>query len=254
MSINIKYFTVSNTTTGHITPTGNKNINWNKSQSSILSNLVNLTPVSGTPESITRDGLNTTAHMGTTYINIITEHKTTNSFESLFISDMIRITIIGGYAAYNNSIIYGFSANNTTTATNITWSVAFANMNAQNTGDYIDIPLPDKTYYPNLFLAIALIPNGWNNRTIVDADKKICSLPSNSTYYNINKTYSSTDTDYSHSINSQGYNSTYGIFTRIILAFEDWEMLDTDRDYDDVVISVSCSHFDDIYCNDSSFQ
>lgn len=251
MSLTIKYFKVTDTSTGHIQPTGNKEYLWNNANASILNNLSNHRLVTGTPSSITQDILKDIAHMGVTYIKIINDFQLNLAYDGIFIVDKIRIAYIGGSCAYKNSIIYGFAANNTTASEDINWNVLFANSNAQTTGDYFDIELPDRTLYPNLFLALAIIPNGWTNRNIIDISNKIYSLSGSTTYFNINKTYSSIDTTSSHTINIQGYDQVNGILSRVVLAFEDRQMSSTDKDYFDVIVSVSCAYFDEININDT---
>lgn len=110
------------------------------------------------------------------------------------------------------------------------------------------------SFYPNLYLLIALIPNGWDNKTIIDSTNKICSLPNDSTYYSINPTYSSTDTTSAHTINIKGYNSTIGTFSRVVVAFEDRSIATTDKDYNDVILSVSSVFFDEIKINDTNLS
>ncbi len=210
--------------------------------------------VTGTPSTITQSGLDTVSHMGSTYINIIQNIALTNIYDSVFIPDVIRITIIGGMALYENSIIYGFTSSNSIPSTLITWNVLFANMKSQNIGDYIDILLPDRTLYPMLFLAIACIPNGWNNKTIIDSEKKICSLPGTSTYFSINSAHSNADIGSSHSINIQGTNSIMGVLSRVTIAFEDKLLAATDKDYNDVIISISSAYFDTICTNDLTLK
>lgn len=97
MVITIKYFTVTNLSTGKIFPSGNKSISWDNSQSSIISNLENHRMVTGTPSSITQTGLSSIAHMGSTYIKLTRDLIKTTSYDAVFIPDMIRITYIGGH-------------------------------------------------------------------------------------------------------------------------------------------------------------
>jgi hypothetical protein len=255
-NITIKNFKVIDSTSGKIQQTGRRELNYLQtilSSKTFITDLVERTAIPGTPGLITGGDLVNKAHMGTKYIEILNEYGTTG-IDKIIIPAKIRFTKVTGTSSAQNMICYGWASALNTPVTDITWNVLFANFNAQTQGDYIDIDLPDRTRYPKLFLALILINDAWSNKTIVNESLKICSVPGNLDYFCINPDKSKVDVGDSHCVNIQGFSSLYGVQNRISVAFEDWYMAQTDKDYNDVVISIQDAYLDDNNVNDTSIS
>ena len=256
MTITIKNFKVLDTTSGKMQQSGRKTstqLTTITSQNKFISELVERQAIPGTPSTISSGPFVGSAHMASKYIKISREVGN-NEIDAVFIPTIMRIIKLTGTSSAANMVCYAFANSLNQLPTALEWNVLFANFNQQEVGDYVDIPLPDSTFYPNLYLAIILINDAWVQRTIVDASQKICSVPNNLDYYCINPAYSNADVNESHSVNIQAYNSRIGYQNRICLAYEDWTMSETDRDYNDIVISIVNRDFDDNEINDTSIS
>ena len=252
MTINIKNFKVTDLTSGKMEQSGRKTqeqLNVIKSQDKFKTSLVEQQAVPGTPTIISSGPLLNSAHMSTKYINISRENGK-NSIDSVFIPTIIRIIKLSGYSAVANMICYAFANSPTQLSENLEWNVLFANFNEQTEGDYVDISLPDSTLYPKLYLGLILLNNAWLKKTIVNETQKICSIPSNLKFFCINPSYSNADVGLSHVINIQAYNTYIGYQNRLCVAFEDYYSNVTDRDYNDVVLSIQDRDFDENAIND----
>ena len=257
MSITIKNFKVLDVTTGKMQQTGRRTISYLEtivSSKTFIDSLVEQDTIPGTPDTISGTSLVGKAHMSQKYIKIERTSNNVNETDHLYISTKLRITKISGVSSAKNVLCYGWCNSLNTTSNNITWNVLFANFNSQTRGDYLDIDLPDSTLYPELYLSLILINKGWDNRTIVDSNFKICSLPGNLFYYSIDPSKSNKDQNQSHSIFIQASNSIYNLKNRICIAFEDWEFKFSDKDYNDVVISLQDAAYDENNTNDSTIN
>lgn len=251
-NITIKNFKVIDLISGKIQQTGRRKLNYLEtilSSKTFINDLVERNAIPGTPASITGGDLVDKAHMSTKYIEILNEYGS-NGIDKIIIPTRIRFTKVSGTSSAKNMLCYGWASSLNTAVTDITWNVLFANFNEQTQGDYIDIDLPDRTGYPELFLALILINDAWSNKTIVNESLKICSVPGTLDYFCINPDNSKVDIGDSHCVNIQGFNNIYGVQNRISVAFEDWYMEQTDNDYNDVVISIQDAFVDDNNVNE----
>lgn len=256
MTITIKNFKVLDTTTGKMKHNGRKTstqLTTITSQNKFISDLVEQQAIPGTPSTISSGPFVGSAHMASKYIKITREVGNIET-DAVFIPTIMRIIKLTGTSAAATMICYAFANSPTQLPTALEWNVLFADFNQQTTGDFVDIQLPDSTLYPELYLAVILINDAWAQRTIVNPTQKICSVPSNLDYYCINPAYSNADVNESHSVNIQAYNSRIGYQNRICLAYEDWTMNLTDRDYNDVVISIVNRDFDENNINDTTIS
>ena len=257
MSITIKQFKVTDTLTGKVKQSGRRTSSYLEtivSMKTFSNNLAERNIVQGTPSTITKEGLSNNAHMSTKYIKIDRLNIDNNITDHLYVSTKLRITKISGQSSAQNMICYGWVSSLTTTSTNVTWNVLFANFNSHTDGDYIDVELPNSTHYPNLYLALILINDAWRNKTITNETLKICSIQSNLDYFSIDPDKSNADISDSHMIIIQASNSKYGLHNRICIAFEDWYMNKCDKDYNDVVISLQDAQLDQNNINDVSLS
>lgn len=248
MPLTVKNFTVLNTSTGKMAITGNLVYNY-VSINNMTGNLINLVAVQGMPTSLDRPGFSDVAHRGLNLIKI-SNNFVTNSDE-IYAVRFVRIKLVYINCSYKNSILYSFASSETTAVNNLTFNVLFANCHAQSLGDYWDIELPDNTLYPNLFLVLLLVTDGWT-RNVTYSGSVYTITPT--MYFGIKSSFSSTDTSSPHTINIKGYNGSNGIVNRIILAFEDLSSANTDWDYNDVILSVSGHFSDENLNNDTSIS
>ena len=256
MSITIKNFKVLNTTSGKMQQSGRRTLSYLEtilSSKTFLNDLVERFAIAGTPATISGGNLVGKAHMGERYIEIIRKNGE-RGVDKISVSTKLRITKISGTSSAANMICYGWTNDPNILPTSITWNVLFANFNQQTQGDYIDIEMPDRTSFPNLYLALILINDAWKSRTIVDASQNICSVPGTLDYFCINPNYSNVDVSLSHCVNIQAYNETNGLQNRICVAFEDWYMAQTDRDYNDVVLAIQDAFLDTDNVNDTTIS
>jgi hypothetical protein len=208
MALTIKNFKVTNLISGNIQQTGRRKLSHLETMLStkkFLDDLIEKSRVQGTPDNITGGPFFGEAHMSTRYISIIRE-KTNNLLDALYCSTILRITKVSGTTSAQNTICYAWSNSLDTNSTELTWNVLFANCNEQVNGDYIDIELPDTTQYPNLYLSIIIINDVWKNKTIINENQNICSIPGNKDYFSINPQKSNADIGQSHFIIIQGYD------------------------------------------------
>lgn len=259
MSLTIKNFKVQDTSlsSGNILQSGRRTTSYLDvilSSYTFRANLVERQAIPGTPTEISSGPFVGTAHLATSYIKIERNVGDTTQNAVVIPSSVIRLTKLAGTSSAKNMICYGWTSSASTAATSITWNVLFANANVQQVGDYLDISLPDQTYYPNLYLALILINDAWLQRTVVDETLKICSIPGNLDYFSLNPTYQNADVGQSHAIYISGYNSQIGVRSRICVAFEDWYMAQTDKDYNDVVLAIQDAYYDDNGVNDISIS
>ena len=267
MSVTIKNFKVLNTSTsgdnaGVMAITGRKTsseLNNISSQYNLKNNLTDLTTVTGTPSSISNSSFNNIAHMGSNYIKISTDGMDNPNNENINVFQKIRIIFYFGTSSSQNMICYGWANSSTQTVTN--YNVLFANCNAQTYGDYVDIDLPDRTFYPNLYLVLILVNDIWPTRIIENSNQKICSVDiSNWDYFSLNPTksntsnYNGTDSSTNHTIIVKGKDHINNKNIRICVAFEDWYMDKTDKDYYDVGLIITDTLNDELNINDTNLS
>lgn len=240
--ITIRSFNVTDVDTGSITKNGTTFIS--SGENAFLDNFNTITNVEGTPDHIDNTSISSIAHLEVTYIKI-KEFMSSTSEDCIFIPDSIKIKRVGGTSELNNSLIYAFSNNSDQSAVSVIWKVGIPNTSNFSDGSYITINFPDLTYYPNdLYLMLAIAPDAWTSKNIVNATT--CTISGNF-YYTINPTYSLSDIGLSHSIVTVGYNSQLGVFDRCVIAFEDTPFTEgSTRTYDSLIISVSSTFLDDI--------
>ena len=222
--LNIRNFTVSNTTTGTMAQSGRDSTVY-LTQATLISDLSSGKPVVNKAlQAITDASLNEHAHLSRSYIKVIREYtQDISSADEVFIPDgIMRLTFISANAATNSSLLYAFSAFPGTTIDNLQWNVAIANTKAQTAGDYFDIQLPDSTYYPSLYVCFLIVKDAWVLREIVDAGQNICKISNISRFhYCIHPQKCYYDKGRSHYVVCNGLDDTTGIKTRITFSVED---------------------------------
>lgn len=167
--LNIRNFTVTNTSSGHMAQSGRETSLY-LSQSTLLNDLSSNRAVTNKSlNTITDASLASHAHFSRSYIRVIREYtQDISGADEVFIPDgIMRITFISEQAKYNSSLIYAFSAYPNTPIADLTWNVVIANTKAQVAGDYFDIQLPDSTYYPSLYVCFLIVKDAWALREIV---------------------------------------------------------------------------------------
>ena len=253
MTLNIAHYKVANNS-GKIAQSGGNSLSF-KSNTSVLSDLYEAVTIFGTPITINRAPLNSYAHMMSNYIQIVrnTINPVSNQ-DQLFIPDRLRIKIIGGVCVQSNMILYAWSASPTKSPYELRWQVLFANCNAQPRNTFIDIDLPDSALYPSLYLSLILIDGGFSESSEVDSSQNIYSCPGNLPFYCINPAFNVINPNERHMIASQGINTINGYYSRVVVAFEDLPFLKSDRDYNDVVLSLSSVFFDETHTNDTTIS
>jgi hypothetical protein len=257
MSLNIKNFKVLNTTNGLMPITGrNTNMDNILSQINLKNNVTEGIAIPGTPSTISSGGLSTTAHMNSSFIKI-NRFGELETNDNINVFNKLRILYYFGDTSAQNTICYGWANNSNQDITTIEFNVLFANCNAQTEGDYVDIDLPDDTFYPNLYLVLVLFNDIWTNRIIENETNKICSIYSNQDYFCIHPDKSNTsdypgnDTNQSHCIVTRGFNSIEGKNVRVVVGFEDHYIDITDKDYNDVVLVITDPLNDELNVNDN---
>ena len=254
MSINLKYFTVTNTTTGQM-PISGRSTNYTTilSQNDVITKLSTGVDVPGAPYSITSGPMSNIGNIASTYIQIVKDFITKVSSNVLFIPEnIIRVTFLGGTTSSADSLIYGFAPSLNTPINDITFNVIIANSNSQTLGDYFDIPFPDTTFYPNLFIVFVILNGAWDTRTIVSGN--ICSMnTSSSLNYCINPAYSNSDVNQSHFICVNGINAEVGAPSNISFGIET-QPLSVSKDYSNLKFSISSAYLNDVYTNDTYVQ
>lgn len=267
MSITVKDFKVINTNTSGTKPglmetTGRKNINEMDnilSQNTVKNNVTEGISVPGTPSTISGGGLLNKAHMNSNFIKINRRNELETG-DNINVFNKLRIIYYFGDTTAQNTICYGWANNINQTLSTIEFNVLYANCLAQTAGDYVDIDLPDDTFYPNLYLVLLLFNDVWQSRIIEDSNLKICSINSNQDYFCIDKTksdtsnYAGNDTNNSHMIVSRGFNSIDAKNVRLVVGFEDHYSDITDNDYNDVVLVIVDPLNDDNNYNDNSLN
>lgn len=249
MSLNINRFKVLNTTNGLMLQNGrNSNLNVIASQNIVINNLTNGTNVPGSPYTISSGDMFNIGHIGLTYIKIINNNVIRLTENCIYVPDnYIRVIYLGGITDSTNSLLYGFA--NSQTQQNISLNVLIANTNSQTIGDYFDIELPDRTYFPNLYVVLYVLNGAWNNRTIINDN--VCSITStNCLSYCINPQYSLNDVTLSHFIFVNGTNNILGIPTRLSIGVED-QLISEVNDYSQLKLSISSKYIDESYVNDT---
>lgn len=155
-----------------------------------------------------------------------------NKNVSIYAFLKLRITVLYNTSFFKNSVFYGFAPNNDTPPDKINWSILYANTTANNIGDYHDVDIYDPDCNQLMYLAFLFVPNGWNNKIVYDADKKICMIPEDVFYFS-NYKLSTVDNEKSHMIIStiDNYN--------VVIAFEDEIFSRSDEDYCDLILGLS---------------
>lgn len=254
MSIDLKYFTVLNTTTGQM-PISGRSTNYTTilSQNDVITKLTSGVDVPGTPNSITGGPMLNIGNIATTYIQITKEFITKVSSNILFIPEnMLRITFLGGTTSSADSLIYGFAPSLNTSISDISFNVCIANSNSQTVGDYFDISFPDVTFYPNIFLVFVLLNGAWDTRTIISGN--ICSMDPNAiANYCINPSQSSSDINQSHFICVNGINTQVGAPTTISFGTET-QALSVSKDYSNLKFSISSAYLNSVATSDTYIQ
>jgi hypothetical protein len=189
--------------------------------------------------------------MGTGFIEITQSLGSQFDTDAVFVPDILRIMHIGGESSAQNALFYAFANSRSADITTLSFKVAFINWNAQSVGDYIDVPLPDRTFYPRLYVVLVLINDAWASRVFASQQYTLLSPPA---FYCTDSSQSTEDVSQSHSIHMSGYNSVMGCFTHVCVAFEDWPVATTDMDYNDVIVALSSAALDDTITNNDSFS
>lgn len=252
--ISIKKFKVLNTTSGKMNISGRHQqsyINNIKSHQLYFNNITEGVSLTNMPNSLP-PGLNGLSHFGKN-IEIIRDINNINN-NSIYIPDRLRISYISGITDGKDSILFAWSNVENINYTELNWEVLFANCNAQQHGDYWDIDLPDMTFYPKLYLHIILLLNGWNNKVDLGNNTYNFNSKINKRIYHNNFNYSYIDKNICHSINIQGVNTLENINNRMLIGFEDWNLPNSDLDYNDIILSISSIHFDENKLNDNNFN
>ena len=226
------------------------------SQRAMVMSLTNKVAVPGMPYEISETGpLYGKAHLCYSVIKIIQSYQIPSRVtEEVYIPErQLRITKLGGLCLKRNTLIYAFSNRADSPPISLLWTVLFAATKRQRDGEYVNINIPD---YPEVYLSIMLITDGWTHRQIVNETNKLCSIPANLGYYSLNPLLSSKDIGISHAIVIQAYNNVFGFPTRVILAWEDLNSNDhkVDFDYNDVILSISGSYCDELMTNDTNIS
>jgi len=238
--LNIRNFTVTNTTTGSMAQSGRDPLYF--SQSTLLNDLsANKAVVNKSLQAITDASLNEHAHLSRSYIRVIRNFtQDISGADEVFIPDgIMRITFLSQQATYNSSLIYAFSAFPTTPISELTWNVVIANTKAQVSGDYFDIQLPDATYYPSLYVCFLIVKDAWVLREIISGN--VCKISNISRFhYCIHPQKCHYDPNRSHYLCCNGLDRTTGIKTRITFGVEDERHgYYCDCDYNDLIFSLS---------------
>lgn len=257
MSLTIKKFVVLDTSNGQMATTGRSTstqISNILSQATLRDGVTEHVAVPGTPTTISSGSLFGNAHMGSSYVQLIRDLSQNVSIDSVFVPELLRLTFISGTCLFRNTILYGFAPSSSTSLTSITFTVLFANGNAQTVGDYFDIQLPDSTSYPNIYLVLVILPNAWPLATVVDLTNKLYSFSGSESRYTTNPSQNSPDSGTAHTIQIQGRSSYNGFQTRVVVAFEDRRMYKSDKDYNDVMISICSRYMDDLQTNDTNIS
>jgi hypothetical protein len=258
MSLTIRQFHVEDLTNGGMAFSGrftSAYLTKISTCSTLIDALSEQTTVTGTPSEIDSEhSLNGSAHMSNGYIEITRNMYADASNDNIFVPDRLRIGLIRHSTGAKNAIMYAFSATATTAPASLVFKVLFANCADQTVGDYVDIDLPDNTASPSMYLVLILANDAWTNKTTEDTDLKLCSLPNDGDYFCIRPAGSNADTNSSHSINIQGFNSTYSCSSNITIAFEDWYMATADKDYDDILLLVTSVSSSENEINDTTLR
>ncbi len=255
MSLTIKNFSVLNTTTGKMQISGRYTLSQTNnilSHSTITNNVTENVAISGTPTTInSNEGLYQKAHMCSVSFKIISENQIIGNNNIICVlSNIIRLVYVGGNTSASNSLIYAFSSKIDTSIFNMTWNVIIAKNTSQTIGDYFDIILPDRTFYPHLYISFIMLNSAWDNKIIVNDN--VCSITNiNTPNFCITPSQSSYDVNQSHFIVCQGTNNNNGICSRITVACEDWHMSITDRDYNDFIFSICDKGLSESLMNDT---
>jgi hypothetical protein len=262
MNLNVASFKVKDISTGSIQQSGRTTTDQQDIYQSFYQLKIKLKEkdtIEGTPNSLPSN-FNSISKLTTNYIEILRDLGTrSGTHDKVFIPDMIRVKISAGTCDDKNMILYAFSNNINASSNSLRWFVLFANTNSETRCNYVDIPLPDMTLYPSLYMSFVLINGGFSKAILVDSFLKIFQMPSSSSpssysYYCINPAKSNSDIGIKHMITSNGYTSYNGYMTRVNICFEDLPIGNSgnsDRDYNDVVLSVSSVFFDENYINDN---
>ena len=261
MSLTIRPFRVLDTklSAGKMSYSGIRHLNDLEkivSNREMVLSLVNKVAVPGMPYEISVFGqLYGKAHLCQSMIKIIQSYQRPSGVtEEVYIPErQLRMTKIGGICLKRNTIIYAFSERADPSPVSLIWTVLFASTKRQSNGEYVDINLPD---YPEVYLSIMLIPDGWTHRRVINEEKKLCVIPGDLKYYCLNPMLSSGDIGISHAIVMQAYNKIDGFPTRVIVTWEDLNSSDpkVDFDYNDVILSISSSYFDELMVNDTDLK
>lgn len=253
-SISVADYKVIDTSSGRMAQSGGNTLAF-LSNNSVLSDLYEERTIFGTPVIISRTPLNTYAHLTNGYIKIVRDLISPLSYQDqLFVPDRLRIKLIGGTCGQLNSILYAWSSSPSVSPASLRWNVLFANTKAQPLNTFIDIDLPDNTFYPSLYLALILVDGGFSASTSIDPSQGRFSFPTNLPYYCLNPAFNIINPNERHMISSQGKNVNNALYTRIVIAFEDMPFLQSDRDYNDIVLSLSSVFLDETHTNDTNIS
>jgi hypothetical protein len=253
MTLNIAHYTAKSNP-GIMAQSGGNDFPF-LSNDSVLSDLFETRTIFGTPLIINRAPLNSYAHMTNGYVKIVRDLiAPIPGQDQLFVPDRLRIKVIGGVCVQANSILYAWAASPTASPFTLRWQMLFANAKVQPLNTFIDIDLPDNTYYPSLYLALILIDGGFAASTEVDPSQDEYQCPGNLPFYCLNPSFNIINPNERHMISSQGRSQYNGLYTRVVIAFEDMPFMRSDRDYNDVVLSLSSVFLDETHTNDSAIS
>jgi hypothetical protein len=252
--LTIKNFNVLDVETGKMQQSGRytlSQVNNILSHITIINGETELLAVPGTPATISSGKLHGKAHISTSFIKIIHDFSQKLKGDCIFVPDFVlRLTYLGGITDGSNSLLYGFAPSLTTDISSIPFTVIFAKNTSQKIGDYFDINLFDTPQYPNLYIVFVVLNGAWKKRIIVS--RNTCKITSSHVLtYCMDPSKSIKDVGKSHFINIQGVNTTYGIPTRVTVGIEDYTLAQTDRDYNDLLFSISSKNISESHMNDN---
>ena len=244
MSLTIKQFTVLNTTTGKMQPSGrytSAQYSPVLSHKTMLEGTIEKQAIVGMPTEIDiSEAIYGKSHLCTKYIEITDDINSNTLTDAVFVPDnYIRIALIGGTTGGNVSVLYAFTDASNNINSTISWNVLMAKTNAQTVGDYFDIVLPQKYLYKKLHLALMIVNRAWDFRTIVSGKKCTMYTTPSLFQFSLLSSQNTPDADQAHHIICQGKNTNTSIYTRVVVCSDDWNMKWSDKDYHDVILSVS---------------
>lgn len=200
--------------------------------------------------------LENASHPCKTNIKIIRDFGKFNNEEALYVPfGILRITKVGGTCGFNNMLLYKLVYSSESIQDDTKWTVLFANFNAHDIGDYmdIDIQLLNTLEMTDVYLSLLFVSDGWKSVQIYQETMTCCLDLNNTKYYCICPKFSNVDINESHAIYVNGYNSIEGYHIRHVIAWEDKEFIYADKDFCDVIISIASVYAEENNLNENEF-